>query len=301
MAGSSPAMTERQSTYGVSTGRTTNLPLCRSFSASLAFASGIVVTGIGAIFLVRSRSSNSWVSLRLPTWLPWIVIALIGISGNAQVAPPPNRPTMTSLPPLARQSKPSCVVAALPTRSITARMGPPAFLASCSSASGDLPSAGPRMGQGNVPGFDPASIGFLDIRPERQNLADRLVPHRARQRHAAILQRQRLAAMAEIVAAFPDMQVAMADAGGLDLDQHLRAGGLRRRLIHLFQGGIELGDLETLHRFSPGILVLEDIVMGGPCHVCPHETNAARAISRAPPRVACRKRPLFHPPTDRSP
>src|SRR3979490_2264591 len=61
-------------------------------------------------------------------------MALIGISGSAHGAPPPNRPTMTSLPPLVRQSKPSCVVLALPTRSITARIGPPAFCASCSSA-----------------------------------------------------------------------------------------------------------------------------------------------------------------------
>src|SRR6202051_3324167 len=67
-------------------------------------------------------------------------MALIGISGSAQVAPPPNRPTMTSLPPLLRQSKPSCVVLALPTRSITARIGPAAFLANCSSASAAPPS-----------------------------------------------------------------------------------------------------------------------------------------------------------------
>ena len=37
--------------YGVSTARPTSLPFCRSTSASLAFASGIVVTGIGGIFL----------------------------------------------------------------------------------------------------------------------------------------------------------------------------------------------------------------------------------------------------------
>src|SRR6476661_4416373 len=53
-----------------------------------------------------------------------MVMALIGISGNAHGAPPPNRPTITSLPPLERQSKPSCAVCALPTRSMTARTGP---------------------------------------------------------------------------------------------------------------------------------------------------------------------------------
>ena len=46
-------------TYGVSTARPTSLPFCRSTSASLALASGIGVTGIGAIFLARTRSSSS--------------------------------------------------------------------------------------------------------------------------------------------------------------------------------------------------------------------------------------------------
>jgi hypothetical protein len=57
--------------------------------------------------------------------------------------------------------------------------------------------------------------------------------------------------VAEIIAAFPDVQIAVADTGRLHLDQHLRSRRLRRRLIHFFQGGIEIGDLETLHRFSP--------------------------------------------------
>jgi len=58
------AMTER---HGVSTARPTSLPCCRSISASLAFASGIGVTGIGPIFLARTRSSSSCVSRKLPT------------------------------------------------------------------------------------------------------------------------------------------------------------------------------------------------------------------------------------------
>src|SRR5579863_8580609 len=69
-----------------------------------------------------------------------MVTALIGISGSAQGAPPPNRPTITSLPPLVRQSKPSCAVLALPTRSITARIGSPAAFIICSSASASPPS-----------------------------------------------------------------------------------------------------------------------------------------------------------------
>src|SRR4249919_1527645 len=57
--------------------------------------------------------------------------------------------------------------------------------------------------------------------------------------------------MAEIVAALPDVQIAVADAGRLHLDQHLGARRLRRRLLHLFQGGVEIGNLETPHRVSP--------------------------------------------------
>jgi len=33
-------------------------------------------------------------------------------------------------------------------------------------------------------------------------------------------------------------------------------------MINLLQGGVELGDLETLHRFSPVILVLEQVILG---------------------------------------
>ena len=58
--------------------------------------------------------------------------------------------------------------------------------------------------------------------------------------------------MAEIVAAFPDVQVAVADAGGLDLDQHLFPCRLRRRLVDFLQRRIEIGDLEALHGVSPG-------------------------------------------------
>src|SRR4051812_49735760 len=61
--------------------------------------------------------------------------------------------------------------------------------------------------------------------------------------------------MPEIVTAFPDVEIAVADPGRLHPDQHLRTRGLRRRMIDLLQGGVEFGDLETLHRVSPVILV----------------------------------------------
>src|SRR6202158_5404490 len=96
-----------------------------------------------------------------------MVSALIGISGSAQVAPPPNRPTMTSLPPLLRQSKPSCVVLALPTRSITARIGPPA------------PPTDGRERAGLLGGF---ALAGVDIDHDGALAAHRL---QKRQRHQA--------------------------------------------------------------------------------------------------------------------
>ena len=47
--------------------------------------------------------------------------------------------------------------------------------------------------------------------------------------------------------------------------------------IHFFQGGVEIGNLETLHRCSPVVLVLE----GGHCHVCPSQTNVDRVFRRS--------------------
>src|SRR5262245_22749183 len=119
-----------------------------------------------------------------------------------------------------------------------------------------LAAAEPGIGQRDVADRKTTLVGVLDVRPERDDLADRLVAHRARQRDAAVLQRQRLTAVAEIIAAFPDVQVRVADAGGLDLDQHLRARRLRRRLIDLLQRRVEIDDLEALHRCSPESLFL---------------------------------------------
>ena len=65
MAGTSPATTKSNSSYGVSTARPTSRPFCRSTSASLALANGIGVTGIGA------------------TWaLPLIPIKAVTIQGS---------------------------------------------------------------------------------------------------------------------------------------------------------------------------------------------------------------------------
>src|SRR6185437_10543824 len=108
----------------------------------------------------------------------------------------------------------------------------------------------PRVDQRDVADLE-ATGGRLGIRPKRHHFANGLMSHGSRQRHAAVPERKRLASMAEIIAAFPDVQIAVAHAGRLDLDQDLRSRRLRGRHVHLFQGRIEIGDLETLHRYSP--------------------------------------------------
>src|SRR5277367_475515 len=114
-------------------------------------------------------------------------------------------------------------------------------------------AAEPGIGQRDVSDLEIALVASLHLWPKRDHLADGLMPHRSRQRNATILQRERLAPMAEIVATFPDMQIAMTDAGRLHLDQNLRSRRLGGRSIDFLQRSIELSDLETLHCFSPDI------------------------------------------------
>ena len=71
-------------------------------------------------------------------------------------------------------------------------------------------------------------------------------PKRQRKRDATIRQPQTLAAP-KIIAAFPDMQVRMADAGRLDLDHNLMPGRFGVRQVCLLEGGAEIGDLEAFH------------------------------------------------------
>jgi hypothetical protein len=73
LAMTEPAMLTRLSIiqlgrrYGVNTARPTSLPCCNSTSAWFALANGIGVTGIGAMCLLRTSSSSSAVSRKLPT------------------------------------------------------------------------------------------------------------------------------------------------------------------------------------------------------------------------------------------
>jgi hypothetical protein len=69
-----------------------------------------VVTGIDGRPLRRTRSSNSDISVRLPTYEPCNVIARSGKNGVGSVISPPNKPTVMSLPPFIRLSVPSRVV-----------------------------------------------------------------------------------------------------------------------------------------------------------------------------------------------
>src|SRR5262249_61918515 len=91
-----------------------------------------------------------------------------------------------------------------------------------------------------------ADIDLLGVGTERRHLADGFVPHGQRQGHAAVGQLKLLAA-AEIVDAFPEMQVAVADAGRDHPPQDLGTDRLRRRLLAPLQRGTALADVEALH------------------------------------------------------
>ena len=83
--------------------------------------------------------------------------------------------------------------------------------------------------------------------PDRHHLADVLVAERHRQLHAAIGEAHALAA-AEIEIAVGEMQVAVADAGGQHLQQHLGAGRLGRRAARCSCSGCAaVADLEAAH------------------------------------------------------
>src|SRR5437867_768100 len=73
-----------------------------------------------------------------------------------------------------------------------------------------LAAADPRKHQAHLAGPD-----TLGVRPGGDHFADGLVAHGQREGNAAVLERHALA-VTEIVAALPDVQVAVADARRLD-------------------------------------------------------------------------------------
>ena len=97
-----------------------------------------------------------------------------------------------------------------------------------------------------------ADLDALGVGADGDDFADILMPHGQRQFDAAIGELEPLAA-AEIVVAFPDMQVAMADAGGDDLEQDLGAGRLRRRPLHQSQRRATFADIIAFHRTDPSL------------------------------------------------
>src|SRR5215207_4787323 len=117
------------------------------------------------------------------------------------------------------------------------------------------PAADPRVDEAHVARADAASLG-----PDGDDLACRLVPERQGHRNAPVLQRHP-AAEAEVVAAFPDVQVAVANSGRSDAKQDLRPGrfgrpaldGLERRPeIHHAIAFLAL-PCEPLRRASPAL------------------------------------------------
>src|SRR5260370_231641 len=192
-----------------------------------------------------------------------MVMARIGSSGRVSVMSPPNRPTMTYFPPLASASMPSLAVLAAPTKSMAAPIGAGAAACACFTASGAAASIAAR-----APALSAASrfLGSMSatpapnppialsrarrLRPERRHLADDLVAHGERRDEPAILDRELLAA-AEIVPAFPDVQVAVADAGGKRAQQHLGPVRLGGGFLGLAQRRAEIDDVVAPHGDPP--------------------------------------------------
>jgi len=73
-----------------------------------------------------------------------MVMARMGSSGRLRVMSPPNRPTITYLPPLASASMPSFAVLAAPTKSMAAPIGALAAACACFTASGAAASIAAR-------------------------------------------------------------------------------------------------------------------------------------------------------------
>ena len=105
-----------------------------------------------------------------------------------------------------------------------------------------FPAAQPRMDQPPV-----ADLDAFGIRTHRDDVADILVTHGQWKFHAPISELQPLAA-AEIVKAFPDMQIAVADTGSDNLEQDLGPGRLGGRPLHQPQRRSALANVVAFHR-----------------------------------------------------
>ena len=99
-------------------------------------------------------------------------------------------------------------------------------------------------------GWTSRAIADLDadsVGADGDDLADILVSHGQRQFDAAIAELQPLAA-AQIVIAVPDVQIAVADAGGDYLEQDLGPGRLRSGPLHQPQRRAAFANDHSFHR-----------------------------------------------------
>src|SRR5579863_6639164 len=102
-----------------------------------------------------------------------------------------------------------------------------------------FPTAEPRMHQPPV-----ADLDAFGIRTDRNDFADILVAHGQGQFHPPVSELQPLPA-ADIVKAFPDMQIAVADTGRHDFEQDLGAGRLGGGPLHQAQRRSTLANIIT--------------------------------------------------------
>ncbi len=107
-------------------------------------------------------------------------------------------------------------IAAVAMNAEAARLHAKIFVAVAADAAGSAADPG-------IDEHDLADFAVRHIGADGQDLAGCFMAERQGQRNAAILQHQALAA-AEIVAAFPDMQIGVTYAGGLDRDDDLVTG-----------------------------------------------------------------------------
>src|SRR6516162_455583 len=105
-----------------------------------------------------------------------------------------------------------------------------------------FPAADPWVGYHFVAGLDTRGM-----RPECCDLASDFVSHREQQMHATRFKRDP-PLIAQVEVSVPDMDVAVADPGSLDAQQHLLALGLRIWVFPHFQRLSPFDDLHCSHK-----------------------------------------------------
>ena len=158
---------------------------------------------------------------------------------------------------------------------------------SCSSPRRQTAHTAAAYPRSRPPVADPDA---LRLRLDRHHLADALVPHGERQLDAALRDGEPLAA-AEVEIAVRNVQVAVTDAGGQHLHQHLGAGRRGGRLLGELQRRAALADLEASHCKTHMVAA----PTGHRAALSSHSGRAARGRSDSalPPHPAAMRRPGF--------